>query len=164
MKPEVHLLGISIKTFGVTFALGFVACGMVVARRLRELGRPVDWAYEMGFSALLGGIVGSRVYFVIQNWSSVKSDLIGNIMRAQMFSYQRGVDKLGKPVDHEEWGMTPQTVNAYYDPTKNEIVFPAAILQPPFFNAKADDAVLKTLEHQTLADNLAELRILDSVQ
>jgi putative endopeptidase len=70
-----------------------------------------------------------------------KNDLIGNLLRASMFNYQRGLDKLSKPVDHEEWGMTPQTVNAYYDPEKNEIVFPAAILQPPFFNAKADDAV-----------------------
>ena len=50
-------------------------------------------------------------------------------------------DKLGKPVDRNEWGMTPQTVNAYYNPTKNEIVFPAAILRPPFFTAQADDAV-----------------------
>jgi putative endopeptidase len=70
-----------------------------------------------------------------------KNDLIGNVLRATMFNYQRNLDKLSKPVDHEEWGMTPQTVNAYYDPEKNEIVFPAAILQPPFFNAKADDAV-----------------------
>ncbi|MCR9197072.1 MAG: hypothetical protein NXI04_00345 [Planctomycetaceae bacterium] len=68
-------------------------------------------------------------------------DLIGNMRRAALFQHQRGIDKLGKPVDKEEWGMTPQTVNAYYNPTKNEIVFPAAILQPPFFNAEADDAV-----------------------
>lgn len=68
-------------------------------------------------------------------------DLIGNMRRAALFQHQRGIDKLGKPVDKEEWGMTPQTVNAYYNPTKNEIVFPAAILQPPFFNADADDAV-----------------------
>ncbi len=70
-----------------------------------------------------------------------KNDLIGNAMRASTFSYQRMVEKLGKPVDREEWGMTPQTVNAYYNPSKNEIVFPAAILQPPFFDARADDAV-----------------------
>jgi len=70
-----------------------------------------------------------------------KDDLIGNIMRAHEFEYQRNINKLGKPVDRDEWGMTPQTVNAYYNPELNEIVFPAAILQPPFFNAKADDAV-----------------------
>jgi putative endopeptidase len=70
-----------------------------------------------------------------------KSDLFGNAMRGQVFNYQRLINKLGKPVDHDEFAMTPQTVNAYYDPEYNEIVFPAAILQPPFFNAKADDAV-----------------------
>ena len=68
-------------------------------------------------------------------------DLVGNIQRAQAFEYQRNINKLGKPIDRDEWGMTPQTVNAYYNPELNEIVFPAAILQPPFFNAAADDAV-----------------------
>jgi len=68
-------------------------------------------------------------------------DLVGNVMRANRFEYAREVNKLGKPIDRTEWGMTPQTVNAYYNPAMNEIVFPAAILQPPFFNAEADDAV-----------------------
>ncbi|WNM19777.1 M13 family metallopeptidase [Flavobacterium capsici] len=70
-----------------------------------------------------------------------KSDLYGNTARATEFEYQRNLDKLGKPVDRSEWGLTPQTVNAYYNPSLNEIVFPAAILQPPFFNMNADDAV-----------------------
>jgi putative endopeptidase len=70
-----------------------------------------------------------------------RDDLMGNVVRANEFEYQRNVDKLGRPIDRSEWQMTPQTVNAYYDPTKNEIVFPAAILQPPFFDMKADDAV-----------------------
>lgn len=64
-----------------------------------------------------------------------------NMMRAIQFESKRQMDKIGKPVDKTEWGMTPQTVNAYYDPSNNEIVFPAAILQPPFFDPKADDAV-----------------------
>ncbi|WP_374015123.1 M13 family metallopeptidase [Massilia sp. BJB1822] len=68
-------------------------------------------------------------------------DLAGNMRRAELFSFQRNLNKLGKPIDREEWGMTPQTVNAYYRSTANEIVFPAAILQPPFFDARADDAV-----------------------
>ncbi|MDY7536897.1 M13-type metalloendopeptidase [Undibacterium sp. RTI2.1] len=73
---------------------------------------------------------------------SIKNgDLVGNVMRANTFSYQRRVDKLGKPIDREEWGMTPQTVNAYYNSSMNEIVFPASILQPPFFDMGADDAV-----------------------
>lgn len=62
-------------------------------------------------------------------------------MRASQVEYQRDMDKLGGPIDRNEWGMTPQTVNAYYNPLMNEIVFPAAILQPPFFNPHADDAV-----------------------
>ncbi|MFC3111373.1 M13 family metallopeptidase [Undibacterium arcticum] len=71
----------------------------------------------------------------------VKGDLVGNMMRATQFANQYEINKLGKPIDRAEWGMTPQTVNAYYNPELNEIVFPAAILQPPFFDAKADDAV-----------------------
>ncbi|UGQ46243.1 M13 family metallopeptidase [Massilia endophytica] len=68
-------------------------------------------------------------------------DLMGNVHRAANFNYNRNINKLGRPIDRTEWGMTPQTVNAYYRPTANEIVFPAAILQPPFFDARADDAV-----------------------
>jgi phosphatidylglycerol---prolipoprotein diacylglyceryl transferase len=79
MKPEINLLGISIKTFGVMFALGFLACGGLVARRLRELAKPVDWAYEIVFAALAGGVVGARGYYVIQNYSQVKHDLLGSI-------------------------------------------------------------------------------------
>lgn len=72
----------------------------------------------------------------------VKDDeLILNSMRSAEVEYMREIDKLGKPVDRDEWHMTPQTVNAYYNPTMNEVVFPAAILEPPFFNMKADDAV-----------------------
>jgi putative endopeptidase len=70
-----------------------------------------------------------------------RDDLVGNLQRATAFEYQRNLDKLGKPVDRAEWFMTPQTVNAYYNPGMNEIVFPAAILQPPFFNMAADEAI-----------------------
>lgn len=71
----------------------------------------------------------------------VKNDLYGNLTRSTAFEYNRMINKLGKPVDRTEWGMTPQTVNAYYNPPLNEIVFPAAILQPPYFDMNADDAV-----------------------
>jgi putative endopeptidase len=67
-------------------------------------------------------------------------DALGNAVRAAQFDYHRQAVRNGKPVDRTEWDMTPQTVNAYYEPTRNEIVFPAAILQPPFFDMKADDA------------------------
>lgn len=75
------------------------------------------------------------------NLKVVKGDLYGNKLRADEFEYNRQLNKLGKPVDRTEWTMTPQTINAYYNPTMNEIVFPAAILQPPFFDMNADDAV-----------------------
>jgi len=71
----------------------------------------------------------------------MRDDLIGNVMRVADFEVNRALNKIGEPIDREEWLMTPQTVNAYYHPLKNEIVFPAAILQPPFFNEYADDAV-----------------------
>lgn len=71
----------------------------------------------------------------------VAGDNLGNMRRASEWAYQRDLDKLGKPVDKNEWHMNPQTVNAYYSPTQNEIVFPAARLQPPFFQLNADDAI-----------------------
>jgi predicted metalloendopeptidase len=70
-----------------------------------------------------------------------RGDLVGNIERHAIYEWDRNLAKLGRPVDRDEWHMTPQTINAYYDPSQNEIVFPAAILQPPFFNLAADDAV-----------------------
>jgi putative endopeptidase len=70
-----------------------------------------------------------------------RDDLLGNVSRANEFEYRRNLAKFGKPVDHDEWHMRPQTINASYNPTRNEITFPAAILQPPFFDADADEAV-----------------------
>ena len=70
-----------------------------------------------------------------------RDDLVGNVMRTREFEHQRGIDKLGKPVDRSEWGMTPQTVNAYYSPSMNEIVFPAARLQAPLYDANAEPAI-----------------------
>jgi len=87
-----------------------------------KIGYPVTWR---DYSKL-----------VIKN-----NDLVGNVMRSRAFEDQRQINKLGKPVDRTEWGMSPQTVNAYYNSRNNEIVFPAAILEPPFFTAGADDAV-----------------------
>ncbi|MHB8531737.1 MAG: prolipoprotein diacylglyceryl transferase [Solirubrobacteraceae bacterium] len=79
MQPEVEILGISIKTFGVCFALGFLACGALVARRLRELGRPMDWAYEITFAALLGGVIGARGYYLVEKAGSLHGGLLSNI-------------------------------------------------------------------------------------
>jgi len=79
VQPEIDILGVSVKTFGVMFALGFLACGAVVARRLRELGKPVDWAYEIVFAALIGGVVGARLYYLIQNYNQVSGHLATSI-------------------------------------------------------------------------------------
>ena len=79
-----------------------------------------------------------------RDWSGLETNAdsyLGNMQAARAFNYRYMLDKVGKPVDKTEWGMTPQTVNAYYNATKNEIVFPAAILQAPFFDAKADPAL-----------------------
>jgi predicted metalloendopeptidase len=79
-----------------------------------------------------------------RDWSKLevkRDDLIGNEQRAVAVALDRDIAKLGGPIDRTEWFMTPQTVNAYYNPPTNEVVFPAAILQPPFFDVAADDAV-----------------------
>ena len=79
MYPEINIGPLTLQTFGLMFGLGFIAAGLVVGRRFRELGKPADWAYEMAFAALIGGLVGSRVYFLIENWGDVSDDLIGNL-------------------------------------------------------------------------------------
>jgi endothelin-converting enzyme/putative endopeptidase len=79
-----------------------------------------------------------------RDYSSVviaRDDAMGNSFRADQFEFQRQLNKIGKPLDRGEWDMTPPTVNAYYDPSMNNINFPAGILQPPFFDGKMDDAV-----------------------
>jgi putative endopeptidase len=79
-----------------------------------------------------------------RDYSSVKirrDDLLGNVQRAAIFESKRQLARVGRPVDKSEWRMTPQTVNAYFNPLQNEIVFPAGILQPPFFDVEMDDAV-----------------------
>ncbi|WP_262071703.1 M13-type metalloendopeptidase [Stenotrophomonas sp. Marseille-Q5258] len=79
-----------------------------------------------------------------RDWSGLtttRDSYLGNVRAADEFNYRFALSKIGQPVDKTEWGMTPQTVNAYYNPLQNEIVFPAAILQPPFFDPKADDAL-----------------------
>ena len=79
MQPELDIGPLTLQTFGIMFALGFVAAGALVARRLKELGKPVDWAYEMIFAALIGGVVGARVDWLIQNYDSESGDLLSNI-------------------------------------------------------------------------------------
>jgi phosphatidylglycerol:prolipoprotein diacylglycerol transferase len=79
VQPEIDLGPVSLKTFGIMFALAFLAAGAVIARRFKELGKPTDWAYEMIFAGLAGGLVGARVYYLAQNWGDVHHDLVGNL-------------------------------------------------------------------------------------
>ena len=79
MQPEIHIGPLTLQTFGLMFALAFVAAGALLARRLREWGKPTDWAYEAILFALIGGLVGARLDFIIENYDSVKDDLFGNI-------------------------------------------------------------------------------------
>jgi phosphatidylglycerol:prolipoprotein diacylglycerol transferase len=80
MQPEIALGPLELKTFGICFALAFLAAGAVLARRLRELGKPPDWAYEVIFAGLAGGLVGSRIDYLAQNWDEVSGDLLGNVV------------------------------------------------------------------------------------
>ena len=91
MLQSIQVFGISLNTFGIVFASGFVAAGAILARRLRELGKPIDYAYEMAFAALVGGLVGSRVYYVVQNYSLVKHDLLGSLFSGSGLVWYGGV-------------------------------------------------------------------------
>jgi putative endopeptidase len=108
----------------------------------------LDWMTEETKESALAKLAKFRSHIGYphkwRDYSSLvinRDDLIGNVMQVADFEVNRALNKIGQPIDREEWLMTPQTVNAYYHPLKNEIVFPAAILQPPFFNEYADDAV-----------------------
>jgi phosphatidylglycerol:prolipoprotein diacylglycerol transferase len=91
VKPEIHVLGLSLKSFGIVFACGFLAAGAILVRRLREIGKPADWAYEMAFSAMVGGLVGSRLYYIVQNYSQVKHDLVGSLFSGSGLVWYGGV-------------------------------------------------------------------------
>ena len=77
MQPEIELGPLTLQTFGICFALAFVAAGVVLARRLGEIGEPPEWAYEIIFAGLVGGLVGSRIDYVAQNWDEASDDLLG---------------------------------------------------------------------------------------
>ncbi len=79
MQPEIHIGPLTLQTFGICFALAFVVAGLVIGKRLREQDKPIDWAYEIVFAALIGGIIGARLEYLIENWSDVSDDLLGNV-------------------------------------------------------------------------------------
>jgi phosphatidylglycerol---prolipoprotein diacylglyceryl transferase len=79
VQPELDLGPITLQTFGLMMGLGFVVAGLLASRYLKELGKPVDWAYEMVFAALVGGVVGARLWWVAENWSDAQDDLLGSL-------------------------------------------------------------------------------------
>jgi predicted metalloendopeptidase len=104
---------------------------MTPATRQAALAKLAKFGTKIGYPNRWRDYSGLRI---------VPGDLVGDVERAQIFESEYQIAKLNRPVDHQDWLMTPQTVNAYYNPPTNEIVFPAAILQPPFFDPTADDA------------------------
>ncbi len=91
VHPEIHIGPVTIQSFGVCFAVGFIACGALAARRLPEIGKPRDWAYESIFAALIGGLVGARVDYVIENWSSARHDILGSLFSGSGLVWYGGV-------------------------------------------------------------------------
>jgi phosphatidylglycerol---prolipoprotein diacylglyceryl transferase len=89
--PTIHIGPVTLQTFGICFAVAFISAGALVWKRFGEIGKPVDWAYEMGFAALVGGLVGSRLDFIIENYSEVKHDLLGNIFSGSGLVWYGGV-------------------------------------------------------------------------
>ena len=102
MQPEIDIGPVTLQTFGLCFALAFIAAGAVIARRLTEQGKTPDWAYEMVFAALIGGVVGARVDFLIQNWSDVSDDLLGNLFSGSGLVWFGGA--IGGAIAVVAWG------------------------------------------------------------
>lgn len=90
MLPEIDLGPVSVQTFGICFALGFLAAGALIARRLKEIGKPVDWAYEIAFSALIGGLIGARLHYVLENYESSEG-LLENLFSGSGLVWLGGV-------------------------------------------------------------------------
>ena len=110
MQPEIHLGPITLQTFGIMFALAFIAAGAVVARRLREWGKPTDWAYELILCGLVGGIVGARLDFIAENYDSVKHDLLGNVFSGSGLVWYGGA--IGGAIGVALWAWRRGMLNA----------------------------------------------------
>src|SRR5437763_15883512 len=90
VQPEIHIGPLTLQSFGFCFAVGFIACGAVAAHRLPEIGKPRDWAYESSFASLVRGLVGARIDYVIENWSTAKHDLLGRLFSGSALVWYRG--------------------------------------------------------------------------
>ena len=79
MQPELNVFGLTLQTFGLMLGIAFIVCGWLTARYLEEIGKPRDWAYEFIFAAIIGGLVGSRLWWVVENWDETSDDLFGSL-------------------------------------------------------------------------------------
>jgi phosphatidylglycerol:prolipoprotein diacylglycerol transferase len=91
MQPELDLGPVTLQTFGLMMGLGFVVAGLLASRYLKELGKPVDWAYEMVFAALVGGLVGSRLWWIAENWDEASGDVFGSLFSGSGLVFFGGV-------------------------------------------------------------------------
>ena len=91
MQPELHLGPLTIQTFGICFAVGFLVAAAIIGRRFRELELPVEWTWELTFAVMVGGLVGSRLDFMLENWSDVKDDFFGNLFSGSGLVWYGGV-------------------------------------------------------------------------
>jgi phosphatidylglycerol---prolipoprotein diacylglyceryl transferase len=91
MQPEIHLGPLTLQSFGLMMGLGFVVAGIFTSKRLKELGKPTDLAYELVFAALIGGIAGARLWSVIQNWDEAKDDLLGSLFSGSGLVFYGGL-------------------------------------------------------------------------
>jgi phosphatidylglycerol:prolipoprotein diacylglycerol transferase len=91
MQPEIHLGPVTLQSFGLMLGLAFAVAGALAARRLKEIGRPPDWSYEMVFAAIVGGIVGARLWSVIENWDEARDDLVGSLFSGSGLVFYGGL-------------------------------------------------------------------------
>lgn len=109
MQPSLDVFGLSIKTFGLAFGLSFVLCGLLLARRLKEVGKPVDWAYEIIFSGLVGGLVGARLWYVATHTGDLRDDVLGTLFGGSGLVWYGGA--LGGAVTVLLWASRKQMLN-----------------------------------------------------
>src|SRR5918998_5482273 len=91
MQPEIELGPLTLQSFGLMMGLGFVVAGWLASKRLKEIGRPGDWAYEMVFAALIGGLVGARLWSIIENWDEAKDDVLGSVFSGSGLVFYGGL-------------------------------------------------------------------------
>jgi phosphatidylglycerol:prolipoprotein diacylglycerol transferase len=90
VQPELNLFGITLQTFGLMLGIGFVVCGLLTARYLREIGKPVDWAYEFIFAAIVGGLAGARLWWIVEHWDTAQDDLLGSLFTGAGLTFYGG--------------------------------------------------------------------------